>query len=298
MSSCGYLFEGHARKSGGIMVAATPETLGTVVGQILTAASELTDEGTQELTDIMDHALQEVGQVVDKITLLPEDLLQRLKDFAKDPDWNTLLVFVFLEIQKLDDEHLRVGTMQAPGFVRGITLTYTETGDISGNPSIGVSAGRKADPLKKGLHLRLPAGVALNLGDTQTLSLSINSEVAADWDWEFGAAPTTPGADGQVSVRISWRLPVPAVDTAGVTFRLGPAIVQATLQKAGADVTYAVDIGLGNRAVATDHGLTASLSVESLLGDLKGLAAVELPKVDYSPHLALSTGSPPEFSLA
>lgn len=280
------------------MVAATPETLGTVVSQILAAASQLTDEGSRELTDIMDNALQEAGQVVDKVTLLPEELLQRLRNFAKDPDWNTLLVFVFLEIQKLDDKHLSVGTMQAAGFVRGITLTYTETGDISGNPSIGVSAGRKNDPLKKGLHLRLPTGTALNFGDTQTLSLNINSEAAADWDWEFGSLPTTPGADGQVSVRISWRLPVPAMDTAAVQFSVGPVILEGTVRKDGGNVTYSVDIGLGNRTVAADHGLTASLRAENLLGDLKGLAAVELPKVDYSPHLALSTGSPPEFSLA
>lgn len=280
------------------MAVATPETLGTVVSQILAAASQLADEGSQEFTDIMNSAQQEAGQVIEKITSLPDDLLQRLKDFARDPDWNTLLIFVLLQIQKLEPEHLSIGTMQAAGFVPGVTLTYTQTGDISGKPSIGVSPGRKGDNLKKGLHLRFPAKATLNLGDSSGLSLMVNSELAADWDWEFGQTPTTPGADGQITARVSWRLPIPATETAAVKFSVGPVILDATVKKDGADVTYSVGIGLGNRLVPADHGLVAALEMETLLGDFKALAAVDLPKIDYSPRLALSKGAPPEFSLA
>ncbi|MBP2414730.1 hypothetical protein JOF48_003529 [Arthrobacter stackebrandtii] len=282
------------------MVAATPETLGTVVSQILAAASQLADDGTQDFTDVMDAARQQAGQLVDEATQLPEELLARLKNFAKDPDWNSLLVFVFLKIAELDDK-FSVGTMQAPGFAPAVALVYSDPAMAGTKLVLGVSLGRAAIPGRHGLHLRCSGTPTLALGDDTGITLNIKSSGNASWDWEFGKAPEAPADSAQVNAAIAWHLPVPSSDPDRETFgfSVGPAMLSAVVGHGPqpADISYEATISLGDPTVDGRHGVHASINLGRVLGDFSQLVNLSLPEIDYSPHLTLKKGAAPQFSL-
>ncbi len=280
------------------MVAATPDTLGTVVSQILAAASQLADQGTQEFTDVMDSARQQAGQLVDEATQLPDELLTRLKDFAKDPDWNSLLVFVFLKIAELDDK-FSVGTLQAPGFAPAVALIYSDPALADMKLALGVSLGRASTPGQHGLHLRCTGAPTLALGDPSGISLNINSDGKASWDWEFGKTPQAPADSARVNASIAWHIPIPASNNDTFEFSVGPAMLSAVVGHGPQpeDISYEATISLGDPRVDGRHGVHASIKLGQILGDFSQLVDLSLPEIDYSPHLTLKKGAAPEFSL-
>ena len=280
------------------MVAATPDTLGTVVSQILAAASQLADQGTQEFADVMDSARQQAGQLVDEATQLPDELLTRLKDFAKDPDWNSLLVFVFLKIAGLDDK-FSVGTMQAPGFAPAVALIYSDPALADMKLALGVSLGRASTPGLHGLHLRCTGAPTLALDDPSGISLNINSDGNASWDWEFGKTPQAPADSARVNASIAWHIPIPASNSDTFEFSVGPAMLSAVVGHGPQpeDISYEATISLGDPRVDDRHGVHASIKLGQILGDFSQLVDLSLPEIDYSPHLTLKKGAAPEFSL-
>ncbi|WP_427017092.1 hypothetical protein ACQCSX_20790 [Pseudarthrobacter sp. P1] len=275
------------------MATASPDTLGTVAGQILQAAAEEASGAASQLGGILTEARARAGELAEAAAELPADLLQRLEDFARNPDWQTLLVFAFLRIRDLDREHLSVGTVQVPGWSPAVALTYT-----TGSNQTLVLAVAVGDPgTKHGLHVRATGPLAASFGSADALSISVGATAACAWDWEFGQSASAPAETGTLAVKAFWTLPVPSINNDIVEFSLGPLALDATLSREPGAALYRVDLGLGDRSSPGRPGITAKAKIEELLQGLGGIAALDLPSLDYSPGLSLQAGAAPRFSL-
>ncbi len=109
------------------MATATPDTIGTVLTQLLTAAADAARDGGDRLGDLLKEAEGAPERLVDDIKLFAEQQLDRLKQLVNPPDWWNLLVIALLAIHELDPDHLLVGTCQMPDWARMLTLTYLPT---------------------------------------------------------------------------------------------------------------------------------------------------------------------------
>lgn len=275
------------------MVTASPDTLGTVASQILKAAADQASTGANELGAILDKAEELADGALNKVTGLPADLLQRLKNFAENPNWQTLLIFAFLRIRDLDAQHLSVGTMHVPDWSRAVAMTYTTSSNQT--LTLAIAVGDKGS--RHGLHIRATGPLEESFGDADALHIGVHTKSACAWDWEFGQSASAPDATGGVTVSISWALPVPEIHEGAIDFKLGPLHVDATLSKDPGAALYTVDLGLGDREVVGRHGITATGSLKDVLKGLGNIVELQLPVVDYSPELTLQHGASPKFSL-
>ncbi|WP_051388732.1 hypothetical protein [Arthrobacter sp. 35W] len=275
------------------MATASPDTLGTVAGQILQEAAEEASGAASQLGGILGEAAERAGGLAEQAAQLPADLLQRLEDFAKNPDWPTLLVFAFLRIRDLDREHLAVGALQVPGWSPAVALSYT----TDSNQTLLLAVAIGVPGTRHGLHLRATGPLDVSLGSADALLINIGATAACAWDWEFGQSPGAPAESGALSAKAFWTLPVPRIGNDFVDFSLGPVALDAELSKEPGVPLYRVDLGLGDRSTPGRHGITVQARIEELLQGLGGIAALDLPTIDYSPGLSLQSGAAPRFSL-
>jgi hypothetical protein len=274
------------------MATATPETLGTVVGQIVAEAQRQAANESQKLSDILDR----VGDLADEVTQLPEDILQQLKDAVDPPQWWSLLVFALTAIAKADPEHLKVGAMQPPGWSRMVTLTYVNPPV----PAVTLGLALVKDiaggvDLQRGVLLRVddkidPAVRVPAHGGPYWLSLAASG--AIDWLIPFGQPLTAPLQVATIDASVNWDPPDLGSATAGVL--TGPAQVAVHLDTAPGNELYSLKVGLG---AAATPGLRIALNLAPTLGALAGFVSIAAIDERYSPQYARGQKTAGAFHL-
>lgn len=271
------------------MVNASPDTIGTVLDQIISEVSALAADKGDQVRKVLDDADHRVGEVVNDAKKLPDDVVQKIKDLCNPPDWWSLLLVILVEISKLDP-HLSVGTMSPNGWSRMVTVTYTTDGPEVKSFTVGLAI---TDPgLRHGIALKASAPMSFEFGSG--LRLKIAAEDHADWTWEFGGSVEAPGADAKLDVDLSWRPPLPSLSEPAGGFSVGPLHLHAVLAKRPPEPLYTLTLGLG---VAADPGVRAELHVGEALGALASVVHVADLNETYSPQVQLAQGQSPQFTL-
>ena len=271
------------------MVNAGPDSIGTVLDQLVAEVAALATERADQVRQALDDAGHGVGDVLDEAQDLPTATIERIKQLCDPPDWWSLLLVVLLEVSKLDP-HLSVGVMRPDGWSRMVTVSYTQDGPDPKKFTVGLAV---TDPgLRHGLLLTADAPIELAFGDH--LRVEVSARDAARWTWEFGGAVEAPAADAVLDVDLAWKAPVPALAEPAGDVSVGPLHLHATLAKSPAEPVYKLRLGLG---VTTDPGLHAQLHVGQALGALGAFLSVADLDERYSPQVELAQGREPLFTL-
>ena len=288
------------------MATATPETLGTVFGQILSEVEK--QAGEQE--DTVKHILDQLHDLGNDVTDLPADLWKELKDAVEHPKWWSLLLFLMVEISTLD-AHLRAGAIKLPDWSRMVTLTYS-------NPpvppiTLGLALVKDVEggvDQKRGVLIRVagpipltplpdPAAPAPAGHPKSPFGVSVAASVAAEWRIPF-SGPIEPPADhdATVDLALTWDpksiAPNLSVGSDGVS--LGDAYVAVKLTSTPAHL-YTLRVGLGDPSNANTPGLKAAMDLSPKLGVLGEI--VKIAKIDerYTPEYTRGSDAPSAFNL-
>lgn len=270
------------------MATASPDTLGTVLSQIV---QEATDQGAAQaaqLRQILDEAGHTFDEALNKVEKLPDDAIQRIKDLYEHPDWWSLLVFVLVQVSKLDD-HMSVGTTRPEGWSRAVTVTYT-VGD-SQELTLGLAL---TDPdVKHGILVTATAPLTVGpIGNA--LTLRVDAKSACNWTWEFGGTPESPDPECAVEIDLAWQPPMPVLSSDAGGISVGPLHLNVKLTKGRPDPLYAITLGLGTSA---QPGVEAQLHAGEALGALARFVQISELDERYSPSVMLKTGQSPQYTL-
>ncbi|MEO7350337.1 MAG: hypothetical protein ABIW17_00435 [Marmoricola sp.] len=271
------------------MVNAGPDTVGTVLDQIVAEVAALATEKSDQVRAALDAAGRDLAHKAEEAEKLPADVVKRIKDLCDPPDYWSLLLFVLVKISELDP-HLSVGTMNPDGWSRMVTVTWTGDGPDAVRFTAGLAV---TDPdLKHGIMLKASAPLDLAFGSD--LRVEVTAQDNADWTWEFGGSVESPDASAVLEVGLSWKPPIPALsnDVGGVS--IGPLHLNATFARSPTEPLYKLALGLG---VAADPGLRAQLHAGRALGVLGQIVHVADLDEQYSPQVALADGQEPLFTL-
>lgn len=283
------------------MATATPDTLGTVFGQILSEVEKQAGEQGDALKQILDQ----LHNLTDQVSELPGDLWKELKDAVEHPKWWSLLLFLMVKISELDP-HLKAGALKLPDWSRMVTLTYS-------NPPIppitlGLALVKDVDggvDQKRGVLIRIAGPIPLTpLPDPAgqpkpPFGVSIAASVAAEWRIAF-SGPIEPPADhdATVDLALTWdpQSLAPNLVVGGDGIVLGVTYVAVKLTSTPANL-YTLRIGLGDPANANTPGLKAALDLSPKLGVLGEI--VKIAKIDerYTPEYTRGSGTPSAFDL-
>lgn len=272
------------------MVSAGPDTIGTVLDQIVSEVAALATEKSDEVRKALDDAGRELAHQADEAEKLPADIVRRIKDLVDPPDFWSLLLFVLVKISEVDPTHLSVGTMHPDGWSRMVTLTYTTDGPDPSTFTVGLAV---TDPgFKHGLVLKASAPIEVDFGSG--LHVSVTAQDKADWTWEFGGSVESPAASAVVDVDVSWKSPIPPLLNPVGDLTVGPLHLHVTLAKSPTEPLYRLALGLG---VPADPGLHAMLHAGHALGALSTIVNITDLDERYSPVIALAAGQEPMFTL-
>ncbi|MEP6814247.1 MAG: hypothetical protein ABI873_01710 [Marmoricola sp.] len=272
------------------MVNAGPDTIGTVLDQIISEVSALASEQSDQVKQALDDAGRQLGNAMEEAQKLPEEAVQKIKDACDPPDWWSLLLVILVEISKLDP-HLSVGSMCPAGWSRMVTLTYTTDAPDVKTFTVGLAI---TDPgLRHGLLLKASAPMTFEFGTD--LRVKVVVQDTARWTWEFGGAVEAPDATAGLDAELSWKTPIPALANPVGGFSVGPLHLHATLdRRPPAGTTYQVALGLG---VPADAGIRAQLHPGQALGVLGQIVHIADLDERYSPQVVLSDAGSPQFTL-
>jgi len=271
------------------MVTATPDTVGDVLGQIVKAAADATAAVPQDLQQVFDQAVQQIGALGQEAQDLPAGALAALKQLIDPPDWKSLLILILVKVSELDPVHLKVGVMQPVGWSRTLTLTYT----LEPGKSVTVGFAMTDVGVSHGIILQATAGLALGPIALGPLTLDVTSVGdASSWRLGFAGPLETPAQNASINATLLWDPKINVGDaTAGLT--VGPLGLTAALST-GAPL-YTVTLGLGD--VAARPGADAKIDLGKLLGALGAIVHITAIEESYSPKLVLTQNAGPQFTL-
>lgn len=287
------------------MATATPDTLGTVFGQILSEVEK--QAGEQE--DTLKHILDQLHDLADEVTDLPADLWKELKDAVEHPKWWSLLLYLMVKISTLDP-HLTAGAIKLDGWSRMVTLTYS-------NPpvppiTLGLALVKDVDngnDLKRGVLIRVAGTIPLKpLPDPAApvpaghpkspFGVSIAASVAAEWRIPFSGPIEPPDHDATVDLALTWdpETLAPSLVVGGDGVSLGDVYVAVKLTSTPAHL-YTLRIGVGDPGNSETPGLKAAMDLSPKLGVLGEI--VKIAKIDerYTPEYTRGSDAPSAFNL-
>lgn len=271
------------------MVTATPDTLGTVVAEIVQAAADAAAGVPQKLQDVFDQAGHAAGDALDEAEALPDAALAKLRQLADPPAWDTLLILLLLKVRDLDPAHLSVGAMKPDGWSRAVTLTYTL------EPGKSVTLGfAMTDPgTTHGILLSTSAGLDTGQVAHDPLTFSVSSDGQAHWRKPFSGGLEPPAEQARVDATLSWDPKLQAGgDSAHVS--IGSLRLRAVLSTKPGDPLYSLTLGFGE---AGRPGVSAVVDLSSMLGALGQVVHIAAIDESYSPALTLTAGAAPQFTL-
>ncbi|MGN2638439.1 hypothetical protein ACTD5D_20120 [Nocardia takedensis] len=266
------------------MTATTPDTLVTVLGEIVRAVRAEAAAVAQRFEEVLDTLERDADQG-----------WRDLKRLVSPPDWWCLLVFVLVRIRELDPDHLTVGCERREGWSRLLTLRWD---DDEKSCAVGLAV---TDPdLAHGLLLRLRGAGSLRLGDHRFgLELRMTAGTNGDTEWvvPFGGALAAPTADATVAVSVWWDPGLESVRDGPVNFEVGPLVVTATLNCRDNRPSYVLEAGLGTGPPENRHGVRAHLDLRAALGVVGEVVSLSPIDESYSPRARLASNEPPTYSL-
>lgn len=276
------------------MATATPDTLGDVLSQLITSAADAAAAQPAKLAEVFDQAGRTLGDVVEQATDLPSQALDTLKSLVDPPDWWSLLLFVLVQVAKLDP-HLSVGTASPLGWSRTVTVTYTvDPGPPVQSVTVGLAL---TDPgTTHGVTLDATGPVTVSpLGTGGPLVVSIATTAELHWRIPFAGPPLTlPDQAAVLDATISWD-PHIAVGDAVAGLTIGPAGAVVHLDSTPGNPLWGLKLGIGTPPATP--GADAHVDLGQALGALGSIVHIGAIDERYSPALVLAPGTPPQFSL-
>lgn len=272
------------------MVSAGPDTIGTVLDQIVSEVAALAAEKSDQVRQALDDAGRGLAHQAEEAEKLPAEVVQKIKDLCDPPDFWSVLLFVLVKISEIDPTHLTVGTMHPDGWSRMVTLTYTTDGPDPKTLTVGLAV---TDPgLKHGLVLKASAPIDVEFGSD--LHIKATAQDKAGWTWEFGGSVESPDASAVLDVDLTWKSPIPPLLSPVGDITVGPLHLHVTFAKSPGEPLYRLALGLG---APTDPGLHATLHAGQALGALGRVVDIADLDERYSPQTALAAGQEPMFTL-
>lgn len=274
------------------MPIATPETLESVFSRLRDEATSLTAEQAQKLDDVF--AL--IEDLADAAQDLPQAARDALNEITDNPDWWSLLVFIMVQISKLDDAHLKVGAMQPDGWGRMITLTYKADGLVP-TATLGLALVKDLDAdgndLLRGFMLKIHSAVAYAT-PASTYGVSIDADGVASWEFPFGGSVNPPAHASRIGAAIFWDPPDPQPGPIGMT--TGRAQARVTLDSTAAE-RYSLSVGLGDPTTVAAAGVRIRASLDDQLGVLAQVISIVGIDEQYSPTYTRSSTAAGTFNL-
>jgi hypothetical protein len=261
----------------------------------LQQAANQASQQPERFSQIISQAVDQAAGAAQQVAQIPEQLWNKIKESADNPDWLGLMLFLAVQLRDaVGDPPLKVGVYDpGEGWSRALILIYTQ-------------------PVPPPLH-EAEFRLSIALGGEGTNGIIIETKNAPSF--EIVANPLTFGAratgDG------TWRFPFSGGGSgpaAGATVGFDVALAQPILP-GGGDVSFAICIPKvsGSAEVGTDAalnwkadisfgteatpGLHAKLDLASFLGDLATVVQLQAIDERYSPTLRLSSNQAPAFDI-
>lgn len=273
------------------MATATPDTLLETLVQLVTAAADEAANQPGQIGDVLDQAFAQAAAGAQEVAALPAALLHQLDQAVHPPDWFSLLVFVLLELSKLDG-HLSVGALAASnGWSRAVALTY-RADQTPNAPSATVALALTDPATTHGVIFRI-AGLDQVTFNQGPVSVSITGQGDGEWRIPFSGGIQPPAQAATISCTLSYGpvLALPAADKVGIG--VGSARVSVALST-NAPIWH-VEAGIGDEAGIP--GVEARVSLRDALGPLAAVLAIQPVDEKYSPKVSAGAGTAPAFSL-
>jgi len=275
------------------VATASPDTVGSVVEQIVQEMSDLASQQGESLGSILENAIQQAGQVPGKVGKLQDDAVRQIKELIKDPDWWSILVFALIQLKEIDEDHLSIGALGIDGWSRMVTLTYTADENTRFTLGLAVTDAGK----KKGILLDASAAIDLAFGGGDRPRIAISSTGVGRWMYEFGGVLEPPGTDDVIALEVDvlWKVVPEIPATAGFVFAVGALHLHAKLAKNQTDPLYTLVLGWGDK---DNVGLGLHVNAADALGPtLSQFITIADPNQAYSPQVTLAAGQSPRFTL-
>ncbi|MBM6583137.1 hypothetical protein ILT44_23325 [Microvirga sp. BT689] len=264
--------------------------LGTTLLNGLDEASRTAQQAPGRFADVLSEAVGEA----ERVTEMPSELWDKLKQAVNPPDWLSLMIFLAVQLQKAVGEKLKVGVLD-PGenWNRALLLTYTEP-VASGDAVLSLAIALGEKPIS-GFIVSTRNNPKIDSG-----AGPVKVAASGDGDVEFrvpiGGAITKQG-NGRVSVEIEFAQPIlPGQNDAPLVLAIGVPSIGCTLSAADdpASITWSAFARMGNRE---NPGFKAAVDLKKQFGDLWGILNVNPLDERYSPSLTIAKGKSPTFDL-
>jgi len=273
------------------VATASPDTVGSVVGQIVQEMSDLASQQGESLGNILENAIQQAGQVPDQVTKLTDDTVEQIKHLVDPPDWWSILVFALIQLKEIDNDHLSIGALDIDRWSRMVTLTYTVDENTRFTLGLAITDAGK----KRGILLDASAALDLTFGGGNGPRIVISSNGAGRWKYEFGGVLDPPDTDGVIDVDVLWKVVPEVPATTGFAFTVGALHLHAKLAKNQTDPLYTLVLGWGDK---DNVGLGLHVTAADALGPtLSQFITIADPNQAYSPQVVLAAGQSPRFTL-
>lgn len=276
------------------MPIATPETLESVFSRLQDEATSLTDEQAQKLDDVF-ALIEDLADAAQDLPQAARDALDKITD---NPDWWSLLVFIMVQISKLDDAHLKVGAMQPDGWGRMVTLTYKADGLVP-TATLGLALVKDLDAdgnnLLRGFMLNIHSVVAYAT-PANTYGVSIDADGVASWEFPFSGSVKPPAHASRIGAAIFWDPPDLQSEPGPIGITTGRAQARVTLDSTAAE-RYSLSVGLGDPTTAAAAGVRIRASLDEQLGVLAQVISIAGIDEQYSPTYTRSSTAAGTFDL-
>ena len=264
------------------MATATPDALLQTLVQLVTAAADEAASQPGQLGDALDQALAGAAAGAQEIAALPAAAVDQLHHIT---DLSSLLVFVLIELSKLDPDHLSVGALAASnGWSRAIALTYRAS-QAPDAPSATIALALTDPGTTHGVIFRIAGSVNPTI-NKEPFSLSIAGSGNGEWRIPFSGGVQPPAQAASIERHARVRSPARSRPQAGIT--VGKAHISVAFSTDPAKPIWHVEAGIP---------VAAHVSLNDALGPLADVLDIQPVDEDYSPKVSAGAGTAPAFSL-
>jgi hypothetical protein len=256
----------------------------------LQQAADQASQQPERFSQIISQAVDQAAGAAQEVAQIPEQLWNKIKESADNPDWLGLMLFLAVQLRDaVGDPPLKIGAYDpGDGWSKALILIYTQSVPSPLNEAefrLSIALGSEGT---KGIIIE-----AKNAPHFEIMAnpLTFGARATGDGKWRF---PFSGGSSGPevvgATVGLDVALAQPILPGGGdLSFAIGiPKVSGSAEVGTDAALSWKVDVSFGTEAAP---GLHAKLDLSSFLGDLASVVQLQVIDERYSPTLHLSSSA-------
>lgn len=261
----------------------------------LQQAANQASQQPERFSQIISQAVDQAAGAAQQVAQLPEELWNKIKDSADNPDWLALMLFLAVQLRDaVGDPPLKVGAYDpGEGWSQALILIYTQSVPPPLNEAefrLSIALGGEGT---NGLIIETKNAPRFEIVANP---LAFGARATGDGKWRFPFSGGGSGPSVGATVGLDVALAQPILPGGGdVSFAIGiPKVSGSAEVGTDAALNWKADISFGTEAAP---GLHAKLDLASFLGDLATVVQLQVIDERYSPILHLSSKQAPAFDI-